>query len=135
MDTVNPTQRSAIMRRVRSKNTAPEIFVRQLIYGMGYRYRLHRADLPGKPDLVFANKKKVIFVHGCFWHAHPDCKRARIPATNRDYWIEKISRNKIRDQMQLAKLYSDGWDSLIIWECELNQIDQLQIKIREFLNG
>jgi DNA mismatch endonuclease (patch repair protein) len=135
MDTVNPTQRSAIMRRVQSKNTTPEILVRRLIYRMGYRYRLHRSDLPGKPDLVFASRRKVIFVHGCFWHGHSGCRRARIPATNREYWIEKISKNALRDKSQLLTLRNEGWDALIVWECELRETGPLQEKLREFLDG
>ncbi|WP_281662842.1 very short patch repair endonuclease [Paraburkholderia fungorum] len=135
MDTVTSARRSAIMRRVRSKNTSSEMSVRRIVYGMGYRYRLHRKDLPGKPDLVFAGRKKILFVHGCFWHSHNACNRARIPTANRDYWANKIQRNVERDASQHAALSAAGWQILIVWECELRDATALQARIREFLNG
>lgn len=135
MDTVTVERRSAIMRQIRSKNTRPELLVRRLIYSLGYRYRLHRPDLPGKPDLVFAGRKKVIFIHGCFWHAHAKCSRARMPNTNPDYWVKKIARNVERDKNSSLKLESAGWKVLIVWECELRRSARLEEKIKEFLNG
>lgn len=134
MDTVTVERRSAIMRLVRSKDTGVELKVRSLVYGMGYRYRLHSKDLPGKPDLVFVGRKKVIFVHGCFWHGHKLCKRARIPDANREYWSAKIARNAQRDQEHLAALHTSGWRSLVIWECELRDVAALQVKMKEFLD-
>lgn len=107
------------MRAVRSKDTKPELIVRRLVHGLGYRFRLHRRDLPGNPDLVFPARRKVIFVHGCFWHHH-DCKRGdRQPKENADYWAAKIARNVERDAANLAKLRSLGWEAMIVWECEL----------------
>lgn len=126
--------RSRIMRAVKSRDTAPEMKIRRLVFQMGYRYRLHRRDLPGTPDLVFSGRKKVIFVHGCFWHAH-DCKRgARQPKTNMDYWHQKISRNRNRDSDHQKKLMEMGWDVLVIWECELKNTERLTEIIKSFLN-
>ena len=110
--------RSEIMRAVRSKDTKPEMVVRRLVHGMGYRYRLHRKDLPGKPDLVFPARRKVIFVNGCFWHGH-DCTRgSRQPKDNADYWLAKITRNVERDRTSIAILQAAGWQVQTIWECE-----------------
>lgn len=135
MDTVTSARRSAIMRRVQSKNTSAEMSVRRIVYGMGYRYRLHRKDLPGKPDLVFASRKKILFVNGCFWHSHNACNRARIPIANRDYWAKKIQRNVERDASQHAALSAAGWQIFVVWECELRDATALRARIREFLNG
>lgn len=121
------------MRAVKGQDTAPEMTVRRLVYGMGYRYRLHRKDLPGKPDLVFPSRRKVVFVHGCFWHGH-DCKRgARIPKTNRDYWEKKIDRNRRRDARHYEDLERTGWSVMVIWECQLKDRDALTGRIAEFL--
>ena len=133
MDTFTPEERSRIMRKIRSKDTRPEKIVRSLVHRLGYRFRLHRNDLPGKPDLTFPSKKKVIFVHGCFWHGH-DCPRgSRIPKSNRDYWIEKIDKNKKRDTQHLKDLEELGWDALIIWECHLKDHESLIEMIVKFL--
>ncbi|RXH56719.1 very short patch repair endonuclease [Granulicella sibirica] len=117
---IRPTpQRSAIMRAVKAKDTAPEIQVRRFVHALGYRYRLHRKDLPGKPDMVFPKQRKVIFVHGCFWHGH-SCKRGdRTPQTNREYWEAKIDRNRKRDSEHHKALESLGWQTLVVWECQL----------------
>jgi DNA mismatch endonuclease (patch repair protein) len=121
------------MRAVKSKDTAPEMTVRRLVFSLGYRYRLHGAQLPGKPDLVFVSRKKVIFVHGCFWHGH-DCRRGdRQPKANADYWRQKIGRNKVRDQSNVKQLQAAGWDVLIVWECEIRKHDELAPKIETFL--
>src|ERR1700680_2467345 len=106
------------MRRIRSKGMLPELAVRSLVHRMGFRFRLHRNDLPGKPDLVFASRRKVIFVHGCFWHSH-NCKVAHVPKSNRDYWVPKFQRNKARDRKNIDALAANGWDVLVIWECEM----------------
>ena len=109
------------MRAVKCKDTAPEMVVRRLVHSLGYRYRLHRRDLPGKPDLVFGPRRKVIFVHGCFWHGHT-CKRGnRQPKTNADYWRKKIQVNKERDKSTLEELRARGWEILVVWECETKQ--------------
>lgn len=122
------------MRQVRSKDTEPELIVRRFIHRLGYRYRLHRPDLPGKPDLVFPGRRKVIFVHGCFWHGHC-CKRgARVPKTNTAYWQKKIRRNKDRDVQTRIALEMNDWDVLTIWECEIKEQGSLARKIVEFLN-
>ncbi|MGB3486953.1 MAG: very short patch repair endonuclease [Xanthobacteraceae bacterium] len=129
-------ERSRVMRAVRSKDTAPEMTVRRLVHSLGYRYRLHRSDLPGKPDLVFPGRHKVIFVHGCFWHGHSCARGARLPATNVDYWKKKISRNVARDAATLDKLNAEGWSSMTIWECELKAADRPRLtkRIEEFLS-
>jgi len=132
MSTVSPVRRRT-MQAVKSKDTAPEMAVRRTAFAMGYRYRLHGENLPGKPDLVFASRLKVIFVHGCFWHGH-NCRRGgRTPKTNRDYWQAKIARNAARDGASRAALAKAGWDVLTIWECETREPDVLQNTISRFL--
>jgi DNA mismatch endonuclease (patch repair protein) len=113
-------RRSSVMRAVKSKDTAPEMQVRRFVHALGYRYRLHRDDLPGKPDLVFPKLKRVIFVHGCFWHGHQCIRGSRVPKTNREYWIRKIERNCRRDVASVQTLRSMGWSTHIVWECQLN---------------
>lgn len=121
--------RSAAMRAVKSKDTTPELLVRTLIHGLGYRYRLHRRDLPGTPDLAFPSRKLALFVHGCFWHGH-DCKRgARMPKANNAYWVAKIDRNRQRDRETQRALGEMGWTSFVIWECELRDREELRAKI------
>jgi len=124
--------RSENMRRIKSRDTAPEMMVRRLVHGMGYRYRLHRADLPGKPDLVFAARRKVIFVHGCFWHMH-GCKLSHTPGSNTGYWLPKLARNRKRDAEHAASLKSLGWKRLVIWECELRQLEKVRQRVAKFL--
>jgi len=117
--------RSRIMRAVKSKDTTPELYIRRLLHAKGFRYRLHRTDLPGCPDLVFARLKKVIFIHGCFWHGH-NCRRgARMPKSNVEYWTAKISRNHARDQKIRKQLKADGWDVLVVWECRMKAAQSL----------
>lgn len=139
VDTLTPEQRSDLMSRIRAKNTKPEMFVRSVVHGMGYRYRLHRRDLPGTPDLVFPSRKKVIFMHGCFWHYHddPDCKLARIPKSNQDFWKPKLEGNRNRDQKNEAKLRELGWEVFVIWECQIRRKDSepLRQEISLFLDG
>lgn len=126
--------RSDIMRAVKGRDTTPEMIVRRMVHAMGKRYRLHREDLPGKPDLTFPRLRKIIFVHGCFWHGH-DCKRgARKPKENAEYWIKKISRNKERDTQSRRTLGSLGWRTLVIWECELKDREMLKARIKDFLS-
>lgn len=118
MDKFDTATRSRIMASVRSKNTKPELRVRKTAHRIGYRYRLHRKDLPGKPDMVFSSRRIALFVHGCFWHGHP-CKRGdRIPATNIEYWREKIARNQRRDTANRLLLRELGWTSVVVWECQ-----------------
>jgi DNA mismatch endonuclease (patch repair protein) len=126
-------ERSRIMRAIKSKDTTPEMVVRRLIFSKGFRFRLHDKTLPGKPDIIFKSMKKIIFVHGCFWHGH-DCKRgARIPKKNREYWTEKIRKNVARDSNYLVELKKLGWDTMIIWECELKDIRAIESNLMKFL--
>lgn len=124
--------RSANMRAIRSKDMLPELAVRSLVHGLGYRFRLHRKDLPGKPDLVFVSRRKVIFVHGCFWHSH-NCKAAHIPKSNQSYWGPKLERNQIRDGKNAEALATAGWKSLIIWECETKNSRAASSRVKKFL--
>ncbi len=124
-DVFSPGQRSAVMRAVKSTNTAPELAVRRAAHALGLRFRLQRPDLPGKPDLVFPRLKAALFVHGCFWHGHGCARGARMPATNRDYWLGKIGRNRARDEATLAALKRLGWNTHVIWECETRDPDKL----------
>jgi DNA mismatch endonuclease (patch repair protein) len=128
-----PEQRSRIMRAVKSADTVPELIVRRLVHGMGYRFRLHRKDLPGKPDLIFPRLRKVVFVNGCFWHGHDCARGARVPARNREYWIRKVARNMERDRKTLAALKDLGWESLVVWECELNDRQRIGVRMKSFL--
>ncbi len=132
-DKLTPVRRSANMARIRSKNMKPELAVRRMIHQMGYRYRLHRKDLPGKPDMVFPSRKAVIFVHGCFWHLHPGCREGRIPSSRRDYWEPKLLGNVRRDQEVVKKLIESGWRVLIVWECEVQRSEQLREIVKRFL--
>jgi DNA mismatch endonuclease (patch repair protein) len=136
-DTLTPSERSERMSRVRGKNTKPELIVRRLVHRMGYRYRLHRRDLPGIPDLVFPSRKKVIFIHGCFWHRHSDpaCKLARLPRSRLDFWLPKLEGNRQRDREKQNELLSLQWQFLVVWECEIGDKEQLENKIRFFLEG
>jgi len=122
------------MQAVKSKDTTPELIVRRLLHTNGYRYRLHRADLPGCPDIVFSRKKKIIFIHGCFWHGHSCARGARIPKSNTEYWTSKISRNRDRDAVVKKKLKANGWAQVVLWECETKNESAVLKKISRFLN-
>lgn len=139
-DTISTKRRAENMRRIRSKGMKPEMLVRRLSHALGYRHRLHRKDLPGKPDLVYPGRRKVIFVHGCFWHQHgdPDCKIARRPKSNLDYWNPKLDRNMERDAQSQAQLRELGWEYMIVWECEAREAqkqgsEELTARLRKFL--
>lgn len=136
-DKITPERRSANMARIRSKDMKPELHVRRLVHSLGYRYRLHRKDLPGKPDLVFGPQKKVIFVHGCFWHLHPDpdCADAKMPKSNTAYWKPKLERNVERDRQHIAALTEAGWKVLTIWECETRDMREVEQRIVKFLEA
>ena len=134
MDTRTPEQRRRIMQAVKSKNTGPELTVRRLLHGMGYRYRLHRKDLPGKPDIVFVSRRKAIFVHGCFWHGH-GCSKGRLPKSRLDYWQPKIAGNVARDRMKIDRLRSSGWDVLVVWQCEIADLDATAARLQNFVDG
>lgn len=137
MDRLTPERRSENMRRIKSKGMKPELTVRQLAHRLGYRFRLHRKDLPGKPDLVFAGRRKVIFVHGCFWHQHPDpgCSDARRPRSNTNYWGPKLERNIVRDEYARRSLENAGWKVLVIWDCETRNQANLEARLRGFLDN
>jgi DNA mismatch endonuclease (patch repair protein) len=124
--------RSENMRAIRGKDTLPEIAVRSLVHRLGYRFRVHREDLPGKPDLVFPARCKVIFVHGCFWHCHA-CKVGLVPKSNRDFWLPKLRRNKARDTENIDALMRLGWESLVIWQCELKDGNAVRRRVKRFL--
>lgn len=117
-DTRTPDQRRRIMQSVKTENTGPEWIVRRILFALGYRYRLHRRNLPGSPDIVFQGRKKAIFVHGCFWHGH-DCAKGKAPKSRTEYWGPKIDANRSRDQKNLNALHTLGWETLVIWQCEL----------------
>lgn len=134
-DTCTPEERSAQMRLVRSANTNPERQVRKTLYALGYRYRVHRKKLPGHPDIVFGSRKKLIFVHGCFWHRHPDCRLARLPKSKLEYWRPKLEANRQRDLVNEAELARLGWTVLVIWECETREKTALACRLRSFLES
>lgn len=131
MDTVDVERRSAIMAKVRSRDTGPELTVRRAAHARGLRFRLHRKDLPGKPDLVFAKWRIILFVHGCFWHRHTGCKRASMPTSRVEFWEKKLDRNVARDAEVAAQLTGLGWKIHIIWECEVRKPDRLTNRLDE----
>jgi len=133
VDKLSREHRSANMSRIASKNTKPELQVRRLAHALRYRYRIHVSELPGKPDLVFSSRKKAIFVHGCFWHQHPDCREGRIPDTRKSYWQPKLERNVDRDRKHIQDLKRLGWKVLVVWECEVHDAEKLEPKLTAFL--
>lgn len=133
MDTLTVAERSERMARIRSKDTKPELRVRQLLHRLGYRFRLHRKDLPGSPDLVFPARRKAIFVHGCFWHAHEACRLANRPKSRRSFWDAKFERNKVRDAANLKALKQGGWKVYTVWECETISEGRLSLRLSKFL--
>jgi DNA mismatch endonuclease (patch repair protein) len=134
MDKLDAQRRSKNMRQIRSKNTKPEVLLRSLLHKAGYRFRLHRKDLPGKPDIVFPGRRKVIFVHGCFWHQHPGCREGRLPGTRPDYWRPKLERNVERDTAAIEQLRELGWKVLTVWECEISKPELVKDRVRVFLD-
>lgn len=135
MDGLSVAKRSDNMRRIRSRDTLPELVVRRLVHGMGYRYRLHVKALPGKPDLVFAGRRCVIEVRGCFWHLHEGCREGRIPESRKEYWGPKLERNRERDRVNVRKLKKLGWRVLVIWECEVGRSAKLRNRVLRFLGN
>lgn len=133
MDKISPSRRSANMRAIRSSDTKPELLVRKLVHRCGYRFRLHRKDLPGKPDLVFPGRNAVIFVHGCFWHMH-GCPSVGVPKSNADYWLPKLMRNCARDAEHVEALAKLGWRVLTVWDCETRDLSALEERLRKFLD-
>lgn len=134
-DVLTPEQRRRCMASIRGKDTRPELIVRSLAHRMGYRFRLHRRDLPGKPDLVFAGRRRVVFVHGCFWHQHPRCRFATRPATRPAFWASKLEANSARDRRVRRRLARLGWNVLVVWECQTRDLAQLESRLRRFLEA
>jgi DNA mismatch endonuclease (patch repair protein) len=137
MDTLSQADRSARMARIRGRDTTPEMVVRSLVFLLGYRYRLHRRDLPGRPDIAFGKRKKAIFVHGCFWHRHndPECRLARLPKSRLEFWEPKLTANALRDLQNQHALRQLGWQVLVVWECDLRHSEQLENMLVTFLDG
>lgn len=136
-DKITAERRSENMRRIRAQNSKPELLVRKLLHNAGYRYRLHGKTLPGKPDIVFSARRKVIFVHGCFWHQHDavECLDGRRPKSNTGYWNSKLARNVERDALQVERLKAAGWTVLVVWECETQDLPTLVTKLTAFLEN
>jgi DNA mismatch endonuclease (patch repair protein) len=133
MDVFTTEERSALMSRIRGKDTKPELTVRRVAHALGYRFRLHRRDLPGAPDLAFPGRRKVVFVHGCFWHQHPGCRYAYRPKSNLEFWKSKLAANTRRDACVLQKLREEGWSPLVIWECEISNLQNLANRLKSHL--
>jgi DNA mismatch endonuclease (patch repair protein) len=134
VDHVDPAKRALIMAAVHSQDTGPEVAVRKIIHRLGYRYRLHDRALPGRPDLVFPSRRKVIFVHGCFWHRHPKCRYATSPKTREEFWEAKFTSNVARDRIARRELKRMGWAILTVWQCELKKPDKLTERLNDFLS-
>jgi DNA mismatch endonuclease (patch repair protein) len=132
-DHVSAEKRSDMMRQVRRTGSSAELAVRKIVWALGYRYRLNVRSLPGSPDLAFTRRRKAIFVHGCFWHGHLSCRKARLPKTNSDYWKQKVLGNTARDSRVQAELASAGWEVLVVWQCEIKDLRSLQDKLKTFL--
>jgi DNA mismatch endonuclease (patch repair protein) len=133
MDNLTPANRRKAMRAVRAKDTKPELLVRRRAHAVGLRFRLHRRDLPGTPDLVFPRRRTVVFVHGCFWHGHSGCSRSVPPKTNTEFWVAKIQKNAARDRLAIASLQRLGWLVVVIWECETRGVDRLDEILKPLL--
>lgn len=134
MDTISPAERSALMSRIRSKDTRPELVVRSILHRLGYRFRLHYKSLPGQPDIVLPKHRKIILVQGCFWHGHT-CRLASKPKSNADYWRLKIKANRARDVLNLEALVQQGWKVLELWECEVRRFEGLEEKLQDFMQS
>lgn len=135
MDHLSPAARSANMAKIKGKNTRPELVVRQALHAMGYRFRLHRRDLPGSPDIVLPRYRTVVFVHGCYWHRHVGCARSTMPQTRQDFWQTKFARTVERDRAQAERLVAAGWSVAVIWECETRNRETLQSRLLEVFGG
>lgn len=133
-DRISEARRSWNMSRIRGKDTKPEIAVRSMLHKLGYRFRLHRNDLPGRPDIVLPSRKTVIMVHGCYWHRHPGCRYAYSPKSRVDFWENKFAENIARDHRNMDELQSIGWRALVVWECELREPDELKKRLKDELN-
>ena len=134
-DTLTPAERSERMARIRGRDTGPERRVRRVLTALGFRYRLHYSKLPGRPDIAFPGRRKVIWVHGCFWHRHPGCALARLPKSRLDFWKPKLEENRSRDLRNQAEVHAAGWEALVVWECELSDESAVAARLKSFLNG
>jgi DNA mismatch endonuclease (patch repair protein) len=134
-DVYSKAKRSAVMARVKGRDTQPELIVRKLLWGLGARYRLHRRDLPGAPDIVLPGRKLAVFVHGCFWHGHDCARGARVPKSNRDYWVAKVARNRARDARTQTELAALGWRVEVVWECQLKDWPAMRDRLAVMLEG
>jgi DNA mismatch endonuclease, patch repair protein len=132
-DRLSPEDRSAHMRRIRKTDTTPERAVRRAVHALGFRFRLHRSDLPGTPDLLLPRLRKAILVHGCFWHQHEGCRLARLPKSRPEYWLPKLRRNQERDVVVRAELQAMGWEIMVVWECETEDLVRLRERLAAFL--
>lgn len=133
MDTISKRKRSEVMRSIRKTNTRPEVAVRRLLHALGYRFRLHGKEMPGRPDIIFRSRRKVIFINGCFWHQHRGCALAREPKSNRSYWVPKLEGNRRRDRKVRRMLTASEWSHLTIWECQTRRATNLERKLRDYL--
>lgn len=133
MDVFTPEKRSAVMGRIRGRDTRPEMIVRRTAHRLGYRFRLHAPDLPGRPDLVFPSRRKVLFVHGCYWHRHPGCRLATTPASNATFWKTKFEKNMARDVRVMGELRVRGWEPVVVWECETRDPERLSATLQSHL--
>ena len=134
-DVFSKEKRSEIMSRIKGKDTKPEKLVRSLLHRMGYRFRLHVATLPGKPDIVLVRHHKIVFVHGCFWHGHKKCRKGSLPKSNSEFWSKKIANNIERDKLSCVNLRKDGWRILTVWECETSNVSKLMSKLSSFMDS
>jgi len=133
VDRITKSQRSDLMGRIRRSDTEPELVIRRMLHGLGYRFRVQLKSIPGRPDLAFTRRRKIIQVHGCFWHAHEGCPSARVPTTRPEFWSAKFARNRARDRRLGVAAAEAGWESLIVWECELKDIEGLCARLVDFL--
>ncbi len=134
-DTLTQEERSERMRRVKGRDTKPELLIRRLLHRNGFRYRLQAKELPGTPDIVFRRQHKAIFIHGCFWHRHSNCKLARIPKSRTEFWTDKLESNRLRDAKNQEHLRQLGWDFEIVWECEMSDLGKVLERLRKFLKN
>ncbi|MFK4385888.1 very short patch repair endonuclease [Bradyrhizobium sp. USDA 223] len=132
-DRLTPEQRSAHMARIGRCNTRPELMVRQLLTEIGYRYRIHLGGVPGRPDVAFTKRKKAVFIHGCFWHAHENCRVFKLPSSRKEFWERKFENNKARDKRLLEAAEEAGWQTLVVWECELSNLGRVSRRLKRFL--
>lgn len=134
MDNLSPTKRSENMRRIRNRDTLPEVVLQSVIRSLRFAFKKHANDLPGRPDFVFVKSRKVIFLNGCFWHSHGRCKIARVPKTRRSYWVPKLEGNKKRDMRIRMRLRRLGWAVLTVWECQIEDLERVRRRVRHFLS-